>query len=419
MIAYIEALNYRCLRYVRQGLGPFQVLVGPNASGKSTFLDAIALLGDLLDEGLAEAIRKRSPDLRALTWMGKGERFEVAVELIIPDERRRLLPRRDYARARYEVAIGANSVSELVIVAENLWIKPHSHRPHEDPQLPLAFPEPLAPPVCIFREEGKRPGSGWKKVVTRRETGNSNLNAETTRWNHPFRFSAQTSALANLPGDEDLFPVATWVRSTLVEGIQRLALNSDAMRRPAPPSSPLEFRPDGSNLPRVIEDFRNRSGEAFERWIAHLRTALPDLKSVDTIERPEDRHRYLQINYNTGLSAPSWTVSDGTLRLLALTLLAYLEGSPRAYLIEEPENGIHPLAVETVFQALSSAYNAQILCASHSPVVLSRAEPDQLLCFAKTDDGATDIRRGSEHPMLRDWKRGADLGTLFASGVLG
>ena len=36
MIRLIEALNFRCLRYARQPLGPFHVLVGPNASGKTT-----------------------------------------------------------------------------------------------------------------------------------------------------------------------------------------------------------------------------------------------------------------------------------------------------------------------------------------------------------------------------------------------
>jgi AAA15 family ATPase/GTPase len=40
VITKVEALNYRSLRYVSQELGPFHVLVGANASGKSTFLDS-------------------------------------------------------------------------------------------------------------------------------------------------------------------------------------------------------------------------------------------------------------------------------------------------------------------------------------------------------------------------------------------
>ncbi len=48
MIALVEAKGYKCLRYIRQPLERFHVLVGPNASGKTTFLDVIAFLGDLL-----------------------------------------------------------------------------------------------------------------------------------------------------------------------------------------------------------------------------------------------------------------------------------------------------------------------------------------------------------------------------------
>ncbi|UCC30241.1 MAG: ATP-binding protein [Phycisphaerales bacterium] len=419
MIACVEALNYRCLRYVRQELGPFQVLVGPNASGKSTFLDVITLLGDLLCNGLVEAIHQRSPDLRALAWMGQNDRIELAVELVIPDERRSKLPQNAYKRARYEVAIGEDPSGELAILDETLWLKPDAHKPAKEQQLRL-FPEPIPPPDSVVIGEGKHAPSGWKKVVTKKaESGNDYFFSETTKWNTPFRFGPQKLALANLPEDEDRFPVATWVKRVLMDGIQRLALNSEAMRRPAAPGSPRTFQPDGSNLPWAIHQLQKDAPERFKRWVAHAATALPDLEGIETTERPEDRHRYLSICYATGLSVPSWTTSDGTLRLLALTLLAYLGGGERVYVIEEPENGIHPAAVETVYQSLSSAYDVQVLCASHSPVVLSRAEPEQLLCFAKTGQGESAVVRGHEHPVLRDWQRGADLGTLFAAGVLG
>ena len=51
MITLIEALNYRSLKYISQPLGPFHVLIGPNASGKSTFLDVVAFLGRLVSDG--------------------------------------------------------------------------------------------------------------------------------------------------------------------------------------------------------------------------------------------------------------------------------------------------------------------------------------------------------------------------------
>lgn len=417
MIRRIQALRYRCLRNVDQDVAPFQVLVGPNASGKSAFLDVVGLLGDILRDGVVDAITPdRAPDFSSLVWMGEGDRFELAVELEVPEARRHRVAQNGYERARYEIAVGLSGSGELAILGENLWLKPQEKA--LEPAQRTLFPAPPKPPPYLVLPEYQRTPSGWKKVVTKKaESGNDYFFSETTGWNNPFRLGPQRSALQNLPEDEERFPIGTWVRRVLREGIQTLALKSEAMRRPAPPGSPTEFQPDGSNLPWAIDELR-KSPDRFGKWIEHLRMALPEVRTIDTVVREEDRHRYLRVHYCTGFEAPSWAVSDGTLRLLALTLIAYLDAEDQIYLIEEPENGIHPKAVETVFQSLSSAYQSQILCATHSPVILSLVEPEDLLCFAKDSDGATDVIVGTSHPNLRDWRRSTDLGTLFATGVL-
>ncbi len=425
MIRLIEALNFVCLRDVRQELAGFQILVGANASGKSSFLDVISLMSDLLRDGLVAAIReKRAPDIQDLVWMRQpGKHLEVAVELAIPAERRSRLPQNGYDRARYELSIGHDRQGQLAILAETLWLVNHalikrSFNFSTARQLEF-FPAPREPRPNLVLPERKKSPPGWRKVVSKKsESGNDYFSSETTGWNSPFRLGAQRLALANLPEDEDKFPVATWVKRVLMDGVRLLVLNSLKMRRPSPPGSPLEFQPDGSNLPWAVEDLRTR-GDRFQFWLDHVRTALPDIETIDTVQREEDKHRYLRIKYRNGLEAKSWTLSDGTLRLLALTLLGYLEPADRVYLIEEPENGIHPGALETVFQSLSSRQGDQILCATHSPIFLSLAEPEQVLCFARDSNGATDVVRGSEHPNLRDWKRETDLGTLLASGILG
>ena len=116
---------------------------------------------------------------------------------------------------------------------------------------------------------------------------------------------------------------------------------------------------------------------------------------------------------------PSWLVSDGTLRLFALTLPAYLRDMDGVYLIEEPENGIHPPVLETVVQSLVSVRSGQVLIATHRPVALSVLQAQDVLCFAKDDEGATDVVAGDKHPALIDWKQGnPDLGMRFAAGIL-
>ena len=79
---------------------------------------------------------------------------------------------------------------------------------------------------------------------------------------------------------------------------------------------------------------------------------------------------------------------------LALTPIAYLPPKDRVFLIEEPENGIHPRAIEAVFQVLSSVYEGQVFLATHSPWCMALAKPDDLLVFGKTGSGATGTVRG-------------------------
>lgn len=419
----IEALNYRSLRYVSQTMGPFHVLVGPNASGKSSFLDVVAFLADLVRGGVSAAVHGdprfglalRAPDGKHLTWMRQGDRFELAIEVAIPGERRLLLKNGGADTCRYEVAIDVSGA--LRIAAETLWLKPFEVE--APPAQRTLFPEPPQARGSIVHQPRKRTPNGWKKVVSRGdEPERVMFMSETSGWNNPFRLEADRTALASLPEDEERFPVATWFRKVLGEGVQRLVLSSDDMRRPSPPGRSRGYLPDGSNLPHVVHALEREHPDRFEQWIQHVREALPDLQTVTTHEREEDRHRYLVLRYASGLQAPSWLVSDGSLRLLALTLLAYVPDLSGLYLIEEPENGIHPRAVETVFQSLSSVYGAQILLASHSPVIASMTSLDQILCFARTLEGATDIVTGSQHPRLREWKGSIDLGTLLAAGVL-
>jgi len=423
-VTRIEAWAYRSLRYVSQSLSPFQVLVGPNASGKSTFLDVVAFLGDLLRGGLDSAIQgndslaisERAPDAKHLVWMRQGNRIELAVEISIPRERKNSLRNGKFDVCRYEVAIDVKG--PLRLASETLWLKPTENG--EAPRQPNLFPEPQVPPESIVSPPRRHAPLGWKKVIGRgEESERVTFISETSGWNNPFRLKADKAALMSLPADEERFPVATWLRQTLSEGIQRIVLSSSAMRRPSPPSRSRAYLPDGSNLPWVVHDLEKNNPARLHDWIRHVREALPDLELITTREREEDRHRYLVLKYASGLEAPSWLVSDGTLRLLALTVLSYVPDLSGIYLIEEPENGIHPRAVETVFQSISSVYGAQVLLATHSPVVLSMAEPDQVLCFARTQEGATDIVRGREHPRLKEWKGGVDLGSLLASGVLG
>jgi len=426
VITRLEALNFGVLRTVDVRLDAFHVLVGPNGSGKSTLLDVIAFIGDTLRLGPRAAIlgepaagvRTRASDARDLVWRRDAPYFELAVELAIPSHLNARVP--GFETARYELSVDIDPHDGRIgFQAETLWlVPPRSSEPARSVQEP--FPSLREAPRHVAHLPKQKAPSGWRRVVNKiPEGGNDYFRSETSSWNDQFRLGPERSALGNLPEDEDKFPVATWVKRVFQESLQRLVLGAERLRHPSPPGASRSFQPDGSNLPWIAHELERIDPARVERWVKDVATAVPGLSFLRTVEREEDRHRYLVLEYDDQYEAPSWVVSDGTLRLLALTLLAHLPDNEGLFLVEEPENGVHPRAVETLVASLSSVYDGQVLCASHSPAALRAVEPSQLLCFAVGSDGAADVVRGDKHPTLHKWRGEADLGTLFAAGVLG
>ena len=415
MISLVEALNYRCLKYVRRPLKPFHVLVGPNASGKTTFMDVAGFLSDLLLYGLDGAILRRTSNPHNLLFQHHGTKFELAVEAQIPGHLCKMTKNPNLDTIRYQIAIGFDDTErEFEFKAEKVLLKQAHRQPNTQRTLfPIVRESPYSlaiPP----RSKNTQP------VINKVSGGNDNFYSEVRKeWTPSFRLGPKRSAFRNMLADEKRFPVTTWFQNYLKSGVQRLTLNSRSIRHPSPPLRVTGLLLDGSNLPWVIARMYKHNRDNHIAWIKHLQTVLTDLVNITTVERPEDRHRYMVYEYSNGLKLPSWMVSDGTLRLTALTLLAYLSDLTGIFLIEEPENGIHPRAVANAYDSLSSLYDAQVLLASHSPVVLSEASMEEVLCFARDKQGATDIVLGSEHPGLRNWQDAADLGMLLASGVLG
>ena len=426
MIRRFQALNYRCLRYVDIRLDRFHVLVGPNASGKSTLFDALDFLGDLMRDGLEFAVDWRSPNFRDLVWNRPKEspRFELAVEFDVPQDIRSQLPAtRDYQTFRYEVAIGDGDEGPRIESERGILISDRrGGREDVSIQQKRMFPDPVAPPPT-FLTRGGRPGA--RTILSKTPEGRDTFNAETTEragrgWVTNISFGSRRSTLGNLPESPENFPMATYVKRVLESHVKLVFLKSSVMRNPSPPNKRRAgLGDDGSGLPWSIKSLQDEHRVDFEEWLAHVQTTLRDLDTIRIVERPEDLNAYLLLRYNSGVEVPSWSASDGTLRFLALTLLAYLPNSGDIYVLEEPENGIHPFALDAVHNSLSSVYDSQVLVATHSPVFLKLGKPEEVVCFAKNDEGATDIVGGNDHPLLRDWQGSVEMELLFATGVIG
>jgi predicted ATPase len=117
MIRRIQVLHYRGLKYIDVKLSNFQILIGPNASGKSTFLDVINLIRDILRYGLRFAIDFRSSSFNELIYNQQGNGFEIALELEIPDYIKLKLKNKDYSFVRYEISLQLDDEKGTIIIS--------------------------------------------------------------------------------------------------------------------------------------------------------------------------------------------------------------------------------------------------------------------------------------------------------------
>ncbi len=173
MITRVEALGYRCLECVQRPMGPFHVLVGPNASGKTTFLDVLAFLGDVVSSGPDVAIGNRARDVRDLIWGRKPGKFQLALEAAIPRSIRDRFEDARWTTIRYEFVGGVLDDGEFGIDQEAVLLKTHSK---EANQQRLRFPErKLAPDSLVTPKRGKQ---NVRRVVSKTPHGNDNFYSE-------------------------------------------------------------------------------------------------------------------------------------------------------------------------------------------------------------------------------------------------
>ena len=416
MITRIEAYRYRCFERLSVPLGAYTVLVGRNGVGKSTLIDIPVLLGEMLQRqsiyGAFFSSTPSHPRARAdgaldLAFNRAGPRFALAIEVSLPEEVR---DRAGAQCARYELAFSVEG-SALSLAHEALIL--FDHRP-----LVGELPEGLWATGHLGESDGTR------VVLFRERGGRTELFGESPlRGSTPpttvFDAAAEAPALAFVPPDAERHPVATWLRAFLGRECVRYQPSLDTLRS-AQPSPGREFRvsADAATLAWSVLRLAIEDPAHFKEWNDHIESALPNFERVEARQREDDQFAYLRVHYRNGLVVPGHGLSDGTLAVLAYTILPFLPNVPRFLAIEEPENDIHPKAIEAVLETLQVIDGAQVWVSTHSPIVASVTELKHLLCLSPAKSSGVEAVPGTDHSLLAHWHGQPSLGVLHSAGVL-
>ncbi|MEB3175586.1 MAG: AAA family ATPase [Cyanobacteriota bacterium] len=418
MIQRLEAYHYRCFDHLDIRLSHYQVLAGANGSGKSTLLDIPLLFQDFLTRGVAEAFQgarregqsPRCQDFRELIYCQRGNYFGFALELDLPSDLKEEL----LGQAPKSVTEKPDHFPNALRYEIRFELFNHDLQARDEflHLVPVVSSEPEGG----WGIGGKRPKS-WRLLIDRTGGAPTKIHSGYKRSSFELNLSPVGLALANVPRDRQKFPASVWLRETLERGVMRYQPNIEALHRPYPRLE-KELRADGANLPWLALELRRDDPDLFAAWEEHVKMALPSLEGIEAVQREGDAYAFLKLHYRGGHSVTSSGLSYGTLQILAVTILPYLRRLPSLIFLEEPENGIHPRAIEVLLQSLSSVYDSQIWVSTHSPVVLAHTDLEAVVVLQSSGSEGSRAILGADHPRLQDWQGAIDLGSLFAAGVL-
>ncbi len=194
------------------------------------------------------------------------------------------------------------------------------------------------------------------------------------------------------------------------------------MRMPCAVEDNRRLRADGSNLPAFLYLLQEKHPTAYSlirRTVQRVAPFFDDFVLAPSALNPDKiklewKHREQDQYFD------AWSLSDGTLRFIALAtvFLQPKELRPPLVLVDEPELGLHPFAITLLGAMVKSAsVDMQVILATQSPLLLDEFAPEDVL-IAERDDHATTFRRLNADS-LETWLEDYSLGELWEKNHLG
>jgi len=400
MINRIQIKNFKCLLDVDVPLGPFNIFIGPNDSGKSSFLHAIKLLGQTARQPFNQVFADplsldnlvwRREQNREVLWKVEGTTSEHPFSYQLA-----LAPGDPFTRSE-ELIVGGQRILTII----------------RQPEKPAAISLPY---LAQNRQVALNPGftglfSLFGSPHSQAHLYGNPQAVEKLREVHLLIESLSATV------EYRLDPVA--IRSSVAAQVQASFGQSAA----SPGSVWPILSTTGDNLIGVLDAIMTSPRRTnILNLEKELHSAINTLNGISLpIRQPNVKTLAFTLNGDETepVTIPAALASDGALLITAFLALAY-GNAPEIIFIEEPENGLHysllKLAVEILRKiSTGKAGNRprQVILTTHSPLLLNFAKPEEVRVFSRPDDGATRIAQMEKVPDLKVLLEEFGLGELW------
>jgi len=430
MIEQIEVDGYRLLDGFKADLRPLNVIIGANASGKSSLLDFLMLVQLCCRWSLHDACKTPFGPSDPLTFSGEAGELRWKLSFRKPAaEHWQQIALDEKELLTYEVALQPDQQGRIQSRYEVL----QTSKPRPGHKDPFKYLESTTNRRQIFdRKQGKLVPFDEMRDPHVQTANENRLSMVREPDSRTVDASIQEHALLlsqiRFPNEYPIPSAARWVLSHMVcyPGFDVTKLS--ALRTKAAEIEPDTcIAHDGRNLGSVLHEILTRYAykDSAEDLRDFLRAAFPQVEDISCEttygKPPQIMVRLREKGASRGTEI--WEISDGMLRFLCLAT-ALLDPVPSPVVaIDEPELGLHPGLLPVVADMIKLAKERrQVLVTTHSPELLDHFDVDDIAVMARCEDEMKSSwhRPANRKSLVRMLQKvtGESLGSLHRSGEL-
>lgn len=184
---------------------------------------------------------------------------------------------------------------------------------------------------------------------------------------------------------------------------------------------------DGSNLSNVLFNLRENNIQSFAQIMKSLNDFFPDIDGMSFVSGGENKIS-LQATKKEGRHFWQFLgpqLSDGFVIILSILTLINLPSPPKIILIEEIENGLNPASISKILEKLfemSEEKDIQFIISSHSPIILEllKENPEHII-VCEIENGLSNFTNLEDKLKMfhDDYEKGDSLIEMWFSGLIG
>lgn len=381
-------------------LRALNVLVGPNGAGKTNILKLFQFIGDVARSDLIPAIQLMG-DFGNLLFRGTNRKSQtIKIHFLgIMSEHASVRAPDEYTlsfwQRTYNFRGASSSNRRFLQRSEEIVLKRTAGR-------------------------GRRitlTGGSLKVLPTGPQSGRTSTNVLTLQ-----NTATGLATLRKLGEDYEASGVEAIAQT--FEQLRLFEVDVEKIRQPSRLRVAQSLRPDAANLAAYLLELNASNPTVLNQICDDVRFVLPGFRGFEFVQLggSDEAVRLDIIEDKLSSTTPLARASFGTIRAIALFTMLNDPAPPRLTCLEEIDHGLHPHALDKLVDRVREASTrTQIVLATHSPALVNRLDPSELIVVERdADTGGTRILRPERELISRlKAETGYGLGELWFSGSIG